>query len=85
MSLEFASLAVSLRAPSDVSTKGAKEFSLEETVFAFGLKTAKELVLVPGQSESLKWRIEDNPETKGFVPTLFLGKSFKHSRSPVEL
>ena len=65
------------------SVIAAKEFTLEKAKKALGLKI-EELVQVAGQSESLTWRIQDIPETKDFVPTRFLGKSFKHSYSTVD-
>ena len=60
----------------------AKEFKLQEVICAFGLKRVEDLVQVPGQLKSLKWDIQKIPETKGFVLTPFLRKSFVHSDTP---
>jgi len=63
-----------------VSTMAATEFTIDEAVFAFGLEFSGGLVHLPIDiGESLKWRIEDIPQTKGFVLTPGLRKSFKHS------
>ena len=51
----------------------AKEFKFQEVISAFGLKRVEDLVQVPGQLKSLKWDIQEIPETKRFVPTPLLG------------
>jgi hypothetical protein len=61
-----------------VPTKAAKEFSIEQAVFAFGLVPVG-IDEIPNDGESLKWRIEDIPETQDFVVSPCLRKSFKHS------
>ena len=73
---------ITVRAPPNISTLAAKEFSLEDAVLAFGLKFTDR---VSGQVGSLEWCIEDIPETKDFVCSPCLSKSFKHSRSTVDL
>jgi hypothetical protein len=65
-----------------VPTKAAKEFLIEQAVFAFGLEPVgiDEIVdEIPNDGESLKWHIEDIPETQDFVVSPCLRKLFKHS------
>ena len=70
-----------LRAPPVISTMAAKEFSLKDAVLAFGLKFTDR---VPNQAGSPRWCVEDIPESKDFVCSPSLGKSFKCSRSTVD-
>jgi hypothetical protein len=51
----------------------AKEFPLEEALFAFGLEFNEELVQVLVLGVSLKWRIEDIPQMRDFVHTVING------------
>ncbi len=70
-----------------VPTKGATEFRIEQAIFAFGLVPVgvDEVVdKLPNVGESLKWPIEDIPETKDFIISPCLRKSLKHSRSTVD-
>ena len=81
---KIASLRASPDISQDISTMAAKKFSLKEAAFAFGLKLTNS-VQVPGQVGSLKWCIEDIPETNNFVCSPCLGKSFQlpFSRGPI--
>ena len=62
-------------------TDAAKDFSIEQAVVAFGLKLDSEesgqVSNESGEVGSPKWPIEDIPETKGFVLTPYMSKSFK--------
>jgi hypothetical protein len=70
-----------------VPTKAATEFDIHQAVFAFGLvpegidEVFDEL---PNVGESLRWRIEDIPETQDFIISPCLRKSFKHSHLTVD-
>ena len=62
-----------------VPTKAAKDFCMKEAVLAFGLlPTGFDEVVdrAPDEEEgSIKWKIEEIPETKGFVVSSFMRKS----------
>jgi hypothetical protein len=78
----------SLKAPilkPRVPTLAAKDFDIGDAVYAFGLKYRDRPVRTRGGLPTFpKWRIEDIPETKEFVVTPCLGRSFKHSLSTVD-
>jgi hypothetical protein len=59
-----------LKSSSRISTMVAKDFTLDKAIFAFGLKVTNQ---VPGL-ESIKWQIQNIPETKNFPVTLCLSK-----------
>jgi hypothetical protein len=64
-----------------VPTMAATEVQIDQAIFAFGLVpigigTDEIVGEIPDEGESLKWRIEDIPETKDFVLSHCLRKSF---------
>ena len=62
-----------------VPTKAAKDFCIQEAVFAFGLEPIGFdgfLDGLPGPGESFMWQIEEIPETKGFVVSPSMRKFF---------
>jgi hypothetical protein len=58
-----------------ISRMAAKDSTLEESVFAFGLEHNDESFKIPKSGESLNWRIEEIPETKDFPMNPCLCKS----------
>jgi hypothetical protein len=60
----------------------AKDFNIDKAVYAFGgLEFRSKLIKVPGGVGFPQWCIQDIPETKEFVLTPRLCKSFKHPLS----
>jgi hypothetical protein len=81
---KLASLRSLLKPRTSTVTMAAKNFTVEEAVFSFGLERKNKLFKVPEPGESLKWRIEEIPETKGFPMSSSLRKSFKCFCSTVD-